>query len=73
MTRVRGGYVAEAAITALAAQLSVEVPRLDQDEIRRIAELQAAALDRSGARITVPAAAFAASVRRVKNARRLTP
>ncbi|MGW4733860.1 hypothetical protein ACWEQC_32640 [Streptomyces shenzhenensis] len=64
MTRV--GYVAEAVITALAAQLSVDVPGQTQDQIRGIAERQTAALERSGARITVPVAAFAASVRRLK-------
>lgn len=65
----RPGIVAEAAIDVLAAQLSLEVPGLGQNEIRRIAGAQAAELAREGFRITVPVAAVATTVRRLKATR----
>lgn len=64
----RTGIVAEAAIDVLAARLSIEVPGLDQDEIRRMARLQAQDLEREGFRVTVPVAAIATTSRRIKTA-----
>lgn len=65
----RPGIVAEAAIDVLAARLSYEVPGLEQDEIRRIARAQAGELACEGFRITVPVAAVATTVRRLKAGR----
>ncbi|EPD63146.1 hypothetical protein [Streptomyces sp. HGB0020] len=62
----RPGIVAEAAVAALAARLSYELPGLGQDEIRRIARGQAAELTRSGFHVTVPVAAVATTQRRLK-------
>lgn len=62
----RPGIVAEAAIDVLAARLSYELRGLEQDEIRRIARAQAAELTREGFHITVPVAAVATTVRRLK-------
>ncbi|MGW1039357.1 hypothetical protein [Streptomyces sp. NPDC002547] len=64
----RTGIVTEAAIDVLAARLSLEVPGLDQDEIRRMARLQAQDLAREGFRVTVPVAAIATTARRIKTA-----
>lgn len=60
----RSGYVTEAAIAALAARLSVEIPGLGQAEIRGIARRQAEDLARAGFRTTVPVAAVATTARR---------
>lgn len=68
----RSGIVAEAAAAVLAARLSQEIPGLGQDEIRRIARGQASDLAKAGWRITVPAAALPATVRRLKAERTTT-
>lgn len=60
----RSGVVAEAAVTVLAARLSVEVPGLEEAEIQRIAHRQAADLTLTGFRVTVPVAALPATLRR---------
>lgn len=62
----RPGIVAEAAIDVLAARLSVEIPGLETDEIRRIARRQAAELTREGFRITVPVDAIPTTRRRLR-------
>jgi hypothetical protein len=62
----RAGIVAEAAIDVLAGRLSLEIPGLGQDEIRRIARAQADDLRRAGWRITAPVAAVATTNRRLK-------
>ncbi|MET7982553.1 hypothetical protein [Streptomyces sp. NPDC005281] len=60
----RQGYIAEAAISVIAARLSIEVPGLEQDEVKRIAHRAAADLTREGFRVTAPVAALAASRKR---------
>lgn len=65
----RPGLVVEAAIAALAARLSYEIPGFEQAEIYRIARAQAAELTRDGFRITVPVTAVATSRRRLKTDR----
>ncbi len=62
----RTGYVSEAAISVLAARLSIEVPGLCQAEITRISRRQAEDLVREGFRITVPVDAVTAAARRRK-------
>lgn len=62
----RTGIVTDAAIDVLAAALSLEL-RLEQPELRRIAERQAEALRREGFSVTVPVEAFAAALRRTRS------
>ena len=62
----RTGYVAEAAISVLAARLSIEVPGLSQSELRRISRRQAEDLAKEGFRTTVPVNAVATAARRRK-------
>ncbi|MEU6491127.1 hypothetical protein ABZ890_12120 [Streptomyces sp. NPDC046984] len=68
----RTGIVAEAAIDVLAARLSLEVPGLEQDELRRMARLQAEDLAQEGFRVTVPVTAIATTQRRLKAERTTT-
>ena len=65
----RTGYVTEAAISVLAARLSIEVPGLSQTEIKRISRRQAEDLVREGFRTTVPVDAVPAAARRRKASR----
>ncbi|MEV6614239.1 hypothetical protein AB0N31_10525 [Streptomyces sp. NPDC051051] len=63
----RTGIVTAAAIDLLSAALSREF-RLEQDELRRIAERQAADLARAGFRVTVPVEALPTTRRRTRGA-----
>ncbi|MER6834281.1 hypothetical protein ABT320_09815 [Streptomyces cellulosae] len=65
----RTGYVTEAAVSVIAARLSIEVPGLSQSEITRISRRQAEDLVREGYRITVPVDAVPAAARRRKASR----
>ncbi|MGA5076224.1 hypothetical protein ACPC37_01155 [Streptomyces griseoincarnatus] len=65
----RTGYVTEAAVSVIAARLSIEVPGLSQTEITRISRRQAEDLVREGYRITVPVNAVPAAARRRKTER----
>jgi hypothetical protein len=60
----RPGLIVEAAVSVIAARLSIEIPGLEQDEVKRIAHRAAADLTREGFKITAPATALAASRRR---------
>lgn len=62
----RPGIVAEAATDVLAARLSMELPGLEADEIRRIARAQTAELTREGFRVTVPVDALPTTRRRLR-------
>jgi hypothetical protein len=59
----RPGLVADATTAELQAALSLEL-RLDQAELRRIAERQTEALRRAGFHVTVPVQGLAAARRR---------
>ncbi|MEU4165612.1 hypothetical protein AB0F46_01840 [Streptomyces sp. NPDC026665] len=62
----RPGLIVDAAVSVIAARLSIEVPGLEQDEVRRIAHRAAADLTQEGFKVTAPAAALAASHRRTR-------
>ncbi|MFF0138023.1 hypothetical protein ACFYRN_16500 [Streptomyces sp. NPDC005227] len=60
----RPGLIVDAAVSVIAARISMEVPGLEQDEVARIAQRAAADLTREGFRVTAPVAVLAASRRR---------
>ncbi|MFI5995893.1 hypothetical protein ACIBAC_29085 [Streptomyces sp. NPDC051362] len=60
----RPGLIVDAAVSVIAARISMEVPGLEQDEVARIAHRAAADLTREGFRIAAPVAVLAASRRR---------
>jgi hypothetical protein len=60
----RKGLIVDAAVSVIAARISIEIPGLEQDEVARIAHRVAADLTRDGFRITAPVTVLAASRRR---------